>query len=213
MWKKVILLVIIATMALCGIMEGGTMTEIKVTPSSSSVKQGQVFTVEVSVTPDGEVAGLQMDFHFNPGVMQVQSVVQGPFLGQQTFFNAGVIDNTAGVVKPIYGVVTTPGQAITQPGVFLVITCKALAASGTSGIVLDNVVVGNKEGVSVPFSLSVSQVVVLSSYDLDGNGSVNSADMEIAASQFGVAGSADFNEDMVVDVLDLIRIGQHFTEA
>jgi hypothetical protein len=188
-------------------------TSIKVTPSKSSVKVAEVFTVSVEVTPDTGVvvAGLQMDFGFNHAAMKVDSVVQGPFLGTQNVFSGGVIDNAAGTVKPIYGVVTTPGAGITAKGVFIIVTCAALKAGETSAIALTNVIVGNKEGISCPFSLSVSQVAVLSGYDLDGNGTVNAADLALAAAQFGGTGTADFNTDGVVNILDLILVVKNFT--
>lgn len=188
-------------------------TEIKIVPSKTSVKVGETFDIEVQVTPGlviGGIAGLQMDIAFNPACMKIDSIAQGPFLGSQRFCSKGEIDNSAGTVKKIFGVVTTPGQGVTSPGSFLVITCQALK-QGASNLVLSNVIVGNKEGLSVPFELSVTQVVVLSAYDLDGDGLVDTGDLGIAASQYGVAGSADFNGDGVVNILDIITLVQNFT--
>jgi hypothetical protein len=214
---KTLLLAIIVLITLWGISilgKGADMaSSIKVTPSKSSVKVGEIFTVTVEVTPDTgvAVAGLQMDVGFNPAAMKVVTVVQGPFLGTLNFFSAGVIDNVAGTVKPIYGVVTTPGVGISAKGVFLILTCTALKAGETSALTLTNVIVGDLAGTSVPFSLSVSQVAVLSGYDLDGNGSVNAADLALAAAQFGGTGTADFNADGVVNILDLILVVKNFT--
>jgi Ca2+-binding EF-hand superfamily protein len=59
--------------------------------------------------------------------------------------------------------------------------------------------------------LSVSQVAVLSGYDLDSNGVVNVADLVLAAAQFGGPGTADFNADGVVNILDLILVVKNFT--
>jgi hypothetical protein len=214
--KSILILAIIVALVFFILGKGvdaGMASNIKVTPSKSSVKVGEIFTVTVEVTPDTGVtiAGLQMNVGFNSAAMRVDSVVQGPFLGAQNFFSAGVTNNPAGTVKPIYGVVTTPGVGITTKGVFIIMTCTALKAGETSAIALTGVVVGNLAGVSVPFALSVSQVVVLSGYDLDGNGSVNSEDLALASNQFGGTGTADFNTDGVVNVLDMILLVKNYT--
>jgi hypothetical protein len=213
--KKVLILAIIVLLAFWGISilgKGGNMAAgIKVTPSKSSVKVGEIFTVAVEVTPDPTtpVAGLQMDVGFNPAAMRVDTVEKGPFL--VGVFNPGVINNVAGTVKPIWGAVITPGVGITAKGVFITLTCTALKAGETSALALTNVIVGNLAGISVPFALSVSQVAVLSGYDLDSNGVVNVADLTLASAQFGGTGTADFNADGVVNILDLILLVKNFT--
>jgi hypothetical protein len=215
--RRVLLLAIIVLLSFWGISilgKGGNMASgIKVTPSKSSVKVGEIFTVAVEVTPDTGVVvgGLQMDVGFNPAAMKVDTLVQGPFLGTLNNFNAGVINNVAGTVKPVWGAVTTPGVGITAKGVFIILTCTALKAGETSALALTNVIVGNIAGISCPFSLSVSQVAVLSGYDLDSNGVVNVADLTLAAAQFGGPGTADFNADGVVNILDLILVVKNFT--
>lgn len=186
--------------------------QINVTPSKSSVKVGEAFTYAVEITPENgvEIAGGQMDFDFNPAAMKVDSVVQGAFLGAQSFWNGGTIDNS-GRVKDIYGVVTTPGVGITTKGIFVILNCTALAAGKASSVTLSNVILGNKAGVSVPFALSVSQVVCSALWDLDGSGSVDATDLALAAAQFGLTGTADFNADGVVNILDLIVLVQNLT--
>jgi hypothetical protein len=189
----------------------GNMTTIKVTPSKSPVKIGESFSVNVEITPDVVIGGGQLNFGFNPAAMRVDSVVQGPFLGSESWWHGGTIDNVAGTVKDVYGVVLTPGQGISTKGIFVTFNCTALAAGKPSNLALTSVVMGNLEGVAVPFDLSVSQVAILSVYDLDSNGVVDVADLVLASNQFGLAGTADYNADGIVNVLDLIIEAQNFT--
>lgn len=197
-------------------------TTIKVTPSKPVVLPGDSFNVDISVEPASgvNVAGMQLDFGFNPQAVRVDSVVEGNLLkqgGASTYFQGGTVDNQTGVVKNVVGVITTPGQSVTAPGIFVTLGCTALASGKPSDFVLSNVVIGNKDAVAIPFdSPVINQVVVTVSCDLDLDGLVNIADLIIVAAALGLVGvpgftKEDTNLDSVVNVLDMILVGQSFS--
>jgi len=197
-------------------------TTIKVTPSKAVVLPGDNFTVDISVEPAGgvNVAGMQLNFGFNPEAVQVNSVVEGNLLNQgsaSTYFQGGVVDNQAGTVNNVVGVITAPGQSVTSPGVFVTLGCTALVSGKPSSFALSNVVIGNKDAVAIPFdSPVIDQVVVTVSYDLDLNGLVNVADLIVVVGLLGLTGAPGFNkadlkQDGVIDVLDMILVGQNFS--
>jgi hypothetical protein len=194
---------------------GGDMTNsvIKVLPSKSQVKVGEQFDIAVQIIPGAGIAGGQLDFTFNPEAIVVNSVEQGIFLGSvdQTFFSKGVIDNVAGTVKPVYGASIVPGFEQLNTETFVTFKCTAKASGKVSNLDLSNVIIGSKEGLSLPFELQVNQVSFLSIYDLDGNGSVGLSDLVMVADNFGLTGIGDFDNDGKVTVLDMILTVRNFT--
>ena len=183
--------------------------KIQLTPSKDKLKINETYTVAVLVTPGSVgIAGLQMDLKYNPASVRIDSVVSGPFLWAENYFNNGTPG--VGVIKDIYGVSTRPDAVATAPGVFVVLNCTALAP-GKSDFALERVLVGSKEAVALPFVWSANQVLCLSGFDLSGDGSVELSDLELAADRFGLAGEADFDGDGAVSVLDLILVVRNFT--
>ena len=152
--------------------------------------------------------------------MQVVSVVEGDLFkqgGAQTFFMTQTIDNIAGAVKGVAGTVIGAGQNVSTAGTFAVLNCKAVIAGNGSAFSLANVIVATPAAVPVPLdSFSIIQMAVALSWDLNLDGKVNAADMTICAGVFGQTGSPgwipeDFLKTGVINVLDLILIGQNFT--
>jgi len=193
---------------------------IKLIPSKQQVKVGEVFSVGVEINPtpaNAKIAGWQMNLNFDPSVIAVHTVTEGDFLkpgSGATFFNPGVVDNIAGTVKPIYCASVGSGSGTTVASLAVIFTCEAKVAGKTSSFSLTNIILGNQVGTAIPFDLSVGQVTVLNSYDLDGNGSVDLSDLLLVASAFGEADDeCDFNSDGIVNILDIIVIGQNFTEV
>jgi hypothetical protein len=194
--------------------EGNDManTVIKVIPSKNQVKVGEQFDIAIQIAPAAGIAGGQLDFSYNPEAIVVNSVEQGSFLGSidQTFFNKGIIDNVAGQVKPVYGVSIVPNFDQVNTGIFVTFKCTAKASGKVSNLALSNVIIGSKEGISLPFELQVNQVIILSTYDLDGNGSVGLSDLIMVAGNFGLSGLGDFDNDGKVTVLDMIITVMNF---
>jgi hypothetical protein len=79
-----------------------------------------------------------------------------------------------------------------------------------------NVIVGSPAGQPVPLaSFSIIQIQVASLWDLNFDGKVDINDVKIVGGVFGQTGvagwiPADINKDGIVNVLDLIVVGQNF---
>ncbi|KAF5428058.1 Cohesin domain-containing protein [Candidatus Methanophagaceae archaeon] len=113
------------------LIQAASAVQVSVEPSIQTVSEGDYFTVNISVNPEGsEVFAAQYELHFNNSLLRVISQDKGPFLG-----DAGVsllkneINNPLGCVK--YGETRTVLPAVTDPGVLASIEFKA-RSSGTS---------------------------------------------------------------------------------
>ena len=124
-------------------------TVVEVLPSSKGVHQKEAFTINISVTPGTEIAGVQVDVSFNPLLIQVINVTKGDLFGVDSFFNYTKIDNANGTIIGIICVKTSPGGTLT-PGTLATITFQSLIEEGTSSVNLSNVIVGDAKGKAVP---------------------------------------------------------------
>jgi hypothetical protein len=190
-------------------------TIYRVVPSKTIVAPGEDFTVDVIIEPGTvNVAGAQFDLSYNRQAVLVNSVTEGDFLkqhGDPTFFMPGNIDILIGKITGVAQTIIGAGKSVNTPGTMATIHCTALTA-GASAFALSNTIVGNKDGVALPLGSSIiSQVTVASHLDLNLDGQVSLADMQVAAAVFGATGTRreDVNSDGVVNVLDLITIGQN----
>ncbi len=100
---------------------------------------------------------MQFDLSYNPNIVTAVSVVEGNLLhqgGASTYFNAGQINNVAGTIAGVFGVIISPGQMVSTASTFAVITMTAGSAGGSCPLTLSNVVIGDIGGHSVPVTLT-----------------------------------------------------------
>ena len=217
----ILMLVVTAAESTVKIKEEKIMnTVVTVTPSKIVVAPGEVFTVAVGIAPSVPISGAQFDLAFNPQAVQITKVEEGEIFkpgGGQSFFMPGQIDNADGTLKAVAGVMIGAGKETSVAGVMAIITCTAVSAGKTSMFVLSNVIVANKEAVAVPLdSYSINQIQVASSADLNLDGVIDMADVEMIVAVWETPGTLpdereDVNQDGVVDVLDLILVAQVWT--
>ena len=172
----------------------GQETLVSISPTSQEVQPGGIFTVEVTVTPATAIAGVQFDLTFDPALVTVSSVVEGDLLSQDgadTYFAPGTASNTAGTIIGTAGAITTQEATVSSPGVFAIIELTAVVGGqgDMSPLHLINVVVGDAEGRAVSVSVNDGSVTVSTGLDWD------------------------VNLDDHTNVLDMIRIGQHWGET
>jgi len=74
-------------------------TTVYVSPPSSSVLLGQTFFIEIKITDVNDLYGWEFKLKWDPGLLDVVNVTEGPFLkqGGSTFF-AKQMNNTAGYI-------------------------------------------------------------------------------------------------------------------
>jgi hypothetical protein len=120
------------------------------------INRGEQFTIDIIVEPEAAIAGVQFDLAFDSSLVTVDNVAEGNLLSQNgatTYFAAGMIDNVAGTVSAVAGVIITPGQVVSTPDTFAVITLTAGMQGGTSPLTLSDVVAGDINGQPVPLSV------------------------------------------------------------
>jgi len=153
---------------------------VSVEPSYQNVLQGDIFSVNISVYPDGNAVGsAQYDLYFNNTLLTALEQTKGPFLSQDgvsTNVIRNIINNTIG--KTEYGEyrVGDPDVigGVTTPGVLATITFKAMEP-GTSSLSLSNVIVSNPYG--VPYSkITNDGIVEINETHFNISGFVNYSD-------------------------------------
>jgi hypothetical protein len=61
--------------------QNSSATVVRIEPASTSVEQGATFTVTVSIQGAQALGAFQFNLEFDPGIVQVDDVALGPFLG------------------------------------------------------------------------------------------------------------------------------------
>lgn len=149
-------------------------TIVNVSPVSKTVSAGQIVTLDIICTPGQSIKSYELKLSFNPALLQANSVSEGTiFTGYTTFFNPGVINNTAGTIVNVYNLIVGAG-VVSNPGTLVSLSFTAQAASGTTIISLFNVGVTN-ETAYVPITVTNGTVILreyILSISVDGSGSV-----------------------------------------
>jgi hypothetical protein len=121
-------------------------TAVYIDPSTQTIAPGGTFTVDVYSDPSEPIKSFEFRVSFDHTLVHANSITEGNiFDGYTTFFNEGTIDNTAGTIQDIYGLIVGSGTVSTL-GTFISISFTALSSSGTSTIDLSNVGVTDDSG-------------------------------------------------------------------
>jgi Divergent InlB B-repeat domain/Cohesin domain len=145
-----------------------------ISPANRTVLAGQTFTLNVSCTPGQPIKSFEFKVTFNPTLLQANLVTEGNiFNGYSTYFNDGTINNAAGKIDGMYGLIVGEG-VVTNPGSLVSISFTALAASGSSTIGFSDAGITN-DTTYVPITVT-NGVVILWEFTLgvtvSGSGSV-----------------------------------------
>lgn len=100
---------------------------------------GTAWSVSVSIANVSDLFAYQFDFGFNPAVLQLQSVQEGPFLATAggTSFFSGLIDNVGGTDQFIADSLSGFGPGATGGGVLATLNFQAVP--GFSPLTVSNV--------------------------------------------------------------------------
>jgi|GEM_PF-2016129 len=161
--NKVLVSVVVAIIGICILaqigftmpmaVESSSGPTINVEPSYLKVQQGDIFTVNITVNPDGiEIGCAQYDLYFNNMLLNVIEQTKGPFLSQDgvsTIPITNEFNNTIG--KTEYGEFRTGvDYGVTTPGVLASITFEVIGSSGISNLKLSNVILSRPNATQIP---------------------------------------------------------------
>ena len=132
---------------------------VVVEPSYQILPGNKTFSVNVSVYPTRPIAGIQFDMHFDPSIIQAESVQVGDIFNGHPFqFDSG--NNINGEITGVYGFITETGGNVSEPGVFAVITFKTKDIDGISPLNLTNVSIYDEHAAPVPVMIFNASVEV-----------------------------------------------------
>ena len=121
-------------------------TTISINPQTQTVGPGENFTVDVYCVPGQPIKAFELKLSFNPSRVKAINVTEGNiFNDYSTFFNEGDIDNNAGNIADIYGLILGEGNVI-DPGTFVTISFISKETSGSYTLDISDVGVTNEVG-------------------------------------------------------------------
>jgi len=160
--RKVIIS-LVALIAILTILSSAAAATSKVTlqPSSKSVYPGESIAVNVIVTPDTPIVGMQFDLEFDSSVFQVVDVTEGGLFsrnGQSTFFSPGQVGD--GTLRNVYGCILG-SSSVLVPGTFATVTLESNPDMlGTSQVCLKYVIISSSESEPVDARLVDASIKV-----------------------------------------------------
>ena len=184
------------------------------------VRVDQEFEFEVQVSEIEDLAGWELNLHFDSAIIEITSVQEGSLTktaGDASFFQDGEIDNGNGVVRGLVSAYLKVG-GIRGSGSILHVSARA-KAEGVSFLRLENASFGNSAGNAIPIETVSGQVIVIAVQpcDVNADGEVNIFDLILVAQKFSQLGVAndrtDVNRDGKIDIFDLILVAQCFGQA
>jgi PKD repeat protein len=145
-WKSYVLTVVIILSALSvstTVTADAFETAVYINPSNQTVFLEDTFTIGVYCAPGQPIKSFEFKLSFNASLLQVNSVTGGDiFDGYAPFFNFGTIDNNAGSIVEVYGLILGSGN-ISNNGTLVNISFTAKSTIGTSSLNLCGVGVTN----------------------------------------------------------------------
>jgi len=134
-------------------------TLIYIDSSNQIIEPDTNFQITIYCIPGQPIKSYEFKIIFNPSILSANSVSEGDiFEGYDTFFNKGTINNSAGSIVNVFGLIVDSGN-VTHKGSLAVINFTSLSNSGFSSIVLDNVGVTN-ENIYVPVTVNKSTIQI-----------------------------------------------------
>ena len=120
------------------------ITTVSIDPSSQYVLTDEGFIVNVSCNQSIPIKAFEFKLSFNASLLKANSVVEGDiFDGYTTYFNSGIINNTAGSIINVYGLIIGQGN-VSNPGTLVTISFTAKSNIGLSNLTLYDVGVTNE---------------------------------------------------------------------
>lgn len=119
------------------------------------------FDIPVTISGATDLYAFQFDLSFDPEILQLQSVTEGPFLpsGGSTFFVPGTIDNVAGTATFNADTLIGSIPGVVGDGTITFLNFTAVG-NGTSALNLANVILLDSNLNELSFTTTSGQVMV-----------------------------------------------------
>jgi hypothetical protein len=169
----------VALITLCIFTHAASAAQISVEPAFQTVSNGENFTVDIYVDPEGNVtAGVDYILYFNNTLLNAISLVSGAFFsgfGTGTFGEG--INNTTGTID--YCEYIQGSGGVTTPGTLTTITFQAIAGDGASELRFDKAwtELSDPEGIPITTNTSDGSVKIGLCGDVDGDGDITMGDV------------------------------------
>ena len=156
--------------------------------TETNLLAGDTFTLNLNAENISDLAGWQVDVAFDPNVLEAIEVTEGDFLkseGDDTFFQGGTIDNTAGKITGIFAVRQSASGA-SGTGTLLSVTFMA-KAGGETQVTLENfefISITDDIIPTVPPNISIT-VGEYPAWDVNQDGRVSIQDLILVATGLG----------------------------
>jgi opacity protein-like surface antigen len=135
-------------------MTTSAFADLVVQPATTTVNINQLsFSLDVAITNVTDLYAFQFDLGFDPNMVAVTNVTEGPFLpsGGPTFFFPGFIDNVGGTVSFNADTLESAISGVNGSGVLVTFDFTPVGV-GTSQITIFNVILldSNGGGITTP---------------------------------------------------------------
>jgi general secretion pathway protein D len=132
---------------------------VSIHPPMITEAPGSEFSINIDIANVSDLFAFQFDLSFGPTILSATSITEGTFLpgGGTTFFIAGAINESAGVISSTADSLIGPIPGITGNGALAEVQFTALA-TGMSTVTLSNVLLLDSN--LAPISSSVADGVV-----------------------------------------------------
>ena len=188
--------------------------------TETDLRADDTFTLNLNAENIINLGGWQADIVFDPEALEAVEVTEGDFLkaeGENTFFQDGTIDNTAGKITSLYSARISESGA-SGTGTLLSVTFKA-KTGGETYVTLENFEFSSITGdiiPAVPPNITIT-VGEYPAWDVNQDGRVSIQDLVLVARDLGSGSPAnlrtDVNRDGVINIQDLILVATHIGES
>ena len=178
---------------------------VQIQPASIvSPAMGDALTLSLNITDGEAVAGYQASVQFDTTALRYVSSTNGDFLPAGAFFVEPVIEGNLVKLNAASLAGESNGDGALATLTFAIVAVKA------STLTLSDVLLSNKAGeITIP-KVENAQITELTGIkgDVNGDGTVNIADLVLVASNLGKTGqqAADMNGDSIVNIADLVLV-------
>ncbi|AKB29743.1 hypothetical protein MSSIT_3024 [Methanosarcina siciliae T4/M] len=127
-----------------------------------NVAPGAQFDLGIKIDPSTPINGAQLDFIFDSSMVSATGVTEGDIFKQSeasTVFNSGTIDNSAGIVKNVYGYILGAVK-VSAPGTFATVDLTAGNRTGMAEFNLSNVIISDTSSRSAPYTVTNASVLI-----------------------------------------------------